>query len=120
MNSRPLETVLAEYEQAARARRALFDGFNAARLDEVEDATGDADAVSAAVAARLAALATWQTQLRQVEDASAGWPALRPFLDRERNAWRQAYERTTSAFTTWYFHGWATLPDTDSAGQASR
>lgn len=116
MNSRPLETVLSEYESLIRARRSLFDGFNAARLDELEDATGDSNDASAAVAVRLAALATWQTQLRELEDAARGWPALRPFLDGQHAERRDAYERTTSAFTTWYFHGWATLPDTDTAG----
>ncbi|MDX2515473.1 hypothetical protein PV355_10005 [Streptomyces stelliscabiei] len=119
MNSRPLETVLSEYELASHARRSLFEGFNATRLDELEDATGDSNAASAAVAVRLAALATWQTQLRELEDAACGWPALRPFLDGQHAERRAAYERTTSAFTTWYFHGWATLPDTDT-GEMTR
>lgn len=118
MNNRPLNSLLAEYEQGTAQYRALFDGLTAGLLDALEDAA-DADAPTALVGQRLAALADWQRQLRTLSTAAAGAPVLQPYLTAEQAALEAAHGRTNAAFVGWYFSGWAVMP-ADHAGETGR
>lgn len=119
VSARDLDTLCTEYEQAAEARMALFEGLSAERLDRIEDER-DADAPAELIAERLAELARWQKQLSGLEAAAGDAPEFRAGLASHRQLWQAMHARTTAAFTGWYFGGWSALPEDNTAEETDR
>ncbi|MFE9766840.1 DUF6907 domain-containing protein [Streptomyces sp. NPDC005808] len=111
VNTRDLEAMVAEYEQACPGWLAPFEGLSAERLDRLET-PDNTDAPTELVAELMGTLTVWRERLRELEAAAEGRDEFRSGLDSQRKLWKALYNRTTDAFTRWYLDGWTVLPGT--------